>query len=131
MIYLDSSALLKLLYEERESAALAAWLEARSGLPLVSSELSRVEVIRACRRIDATALPAARTLLAGLDSIPLAGGVIDHAADLDAPLLRGLDAIHLASALALEAELTAFVAYDRRLADAAAGAGLEPVAPGR
>nr|MBA2729347.1 VapC toxin family PIN domain ribonuclease [Euzebyaceae bacterium] len=45
MIYLDSSALLKLLFEERESAALDEWISARAGTPVVSSELAKVEVI--------------------------------------------------------------------------------------
>jgi predicted nucleic acid-binding protein len=49
MIYLDSSALLKLLVEERESAALADWILERSATPKVSSELATLEVVRAAR----------------------------------------------------------------------------------
>ena len=129
MIYLDSSALLKLLHDEAESAALADWLAARAGTPVVSSELAKVEVIRACRRIDPGTLTEAGTLLAGLDLIPLSGTVVDAAADVGATTLRSLDAIHLASALSIRTELSAFVAYDHRLADAAASAGLDPLAP--
>ena len=71
MIYLDSSALLKLLHEERESAALAKWLATRSEIPVVSSELVRVEMIRASRCVNADVLPNARALVTQLDLIPL------------------------------------------------------------
>lgn len=130
MIYLDSSALLKLLHEERESAALEEWLLARAGTPVVSSELAKVEVIRACRRVNANALPAARALLAELDLIPLTSDVVDEAADVDGTVLRSLDAIHLASALSIRGDLSAFVAYDHRLVEAATAAGLELHRPG-
>lgn len=130
MIYLDSSALLKLLHEERESPALASWLSARAGTPVISSELAKVEVIRGCRRINADALPEARLLLGELDLVPLTSDVVDAAAELGDSRLRSLDAIHLASALSIRADLAIFVAYDHRLADAAAGAGLKPLRPG-
>ncbi len=129
MIYLDSSALLKLLHDEPESTALADWLASRTGTPVVSSELAKVEVIRACRRIDPTTLTEAAGLLAGLDLIPLSGAVIDQAADVGGTTLRSLDAIHLASALTIQHELSAFVAYDHRLAEAASTAGLELLIP--
>jgi predicted nucleic acid-binding protein len=129
MIYLDSSALLKLLFEESESAALASWIAERVDTPLVCSELAKVEVVRATRRLDAAAVPAARTLVSQLDLIPLNGGLIEEAADAGDPLLRTLDAIHLASALSIRDELTAFVAYDSRLITAARDAGIETISP--
>ncbi len=130
MIYLDSSALLKLLHEERESAALTDWLATRSEIPVVSSELAKVEVIRACRRVKADALPNARALVSQLDLIPLTTAVLDEAAELGEPALRSLDALHLASALSICADLSFFVAYDQRLSEAAATVGLESVQPG-
>jgi uncharacterized protein len=129
LIYLDSSALLKLLFEEPESAALARWIEERTGTPAVSSELARVEVLRASRRLNPAALPAARSLLAQLDLIPPTSVLLAEAAEVGEPQLRTLDALHLASALSIRSELSAFVAYDRRLAAAAADAGLEPARP--
>ncbi len=80
MIYLDSSALLKLIFEEPESAALEGWLSSRGSVPKVSSELARVEVLRASRRISPDTVPAAVTMLSQLDLVPLSGGVIEHAA---------------------------------------------------
>lgn len=129
MIYLDSSALLKLLFEEPESESLAAWIQERSAEPLVSSELASVEVLRACRRINPAALTPARALLAGLDLIPLTGDVLDAASDGGPDTLRSLDALHLASALAIGPGLAAFVAYDARLLEAAVSAGLPCVRP--
>jgi predicted nucleic acid-binding protein len=131
VIYLDSSALLKLLHEEPESAALADWLTERAGAPMVSSELAKIEVLRGCRRVNARALPAARALLAQLDLLPLSSDLVDDAAGVGAGALRSLDAIHLASALSIRADLAGFVAYDVRLGRAATAAGLEVLTPGR
>lgn len=130
MIYLDSSALLKLVFQERESDTLQDWLARRAGVPTVSSELAKVEVLRSCRRIDASGLADARSLLGQLDLVPLAGAVVDRAGELEGPGLRSLDALHLASAVLLGADLDAFVAYDHRLLEAAAQAGLETHQPG-
>ena len=130
MIYLDSSAVLKLVFLERETANLRRWLFDRPGVSLTSSELAKVEVLRGCRRIDVRALPQTRALLEDMHLIPLSGNVIEEASDLEEPLLRSLDALHLASALSIAPDLTAFVAYDRRLVAAAAAAGLETIQPG-
>ena len=129
MIYLDSSALLKLLFEEPESAALARWVSERAATPMVSSELAKLEVVRAARRLDAGVVPAARALISQLDLIPLSSGLLAEAIDVGDPLVRAFDAIHLASALSIRAELTSFVAYDARLLAAAAAVGLDPVRP--
>ena len=130
MIYLDSSALLKLLFEEAESAALEAWLAGRADTPVLSSELVKAEIPRATRRLDPEVLPRARRLITQLDQIPITSALLDEAAELEEVSLRSLDAIHLASALQLSPELTAFVAYDARLAEAARAAGLPIVQPG-
>ena len=130
MIYLDSSALLKLVVAESESSALGAWLVEQADVPVASSELAKVEVLRACRRVAPDALDLVRSLLAGLDFVPMSSSVIDVAAELEGDSLRSLDAIHLASALAVRTALTAFVAYDLRLQAGAAVAGLPTMAPG-
>jgi predicted nucleic acid-binding protein len=129
MIYLDSSALLKLLVEERESAALSDWISERSATPRVSSELAKLEVVRAARRLDSRVVSPARALVAQLDLIPLTGSLIEKAADAGDLALRSLDAIHLASALSIRDTLTAFVAYDHRLIAAAGTAGLAAESP--
>jgi uncharacterized protein len=129
MIYLDSSALLKLLVEERESAALAEWISERSATPKVSSELAKLEVVRAARRLDSRVVPPARALVSQLDLIPWSSSLIEEAADAGDPTLRSLDAIHLVSALSIREALTAFVAYDPRLIGAAQAVGLTAESP--
>jgi predicted nucleic acid-binding protein len=85
----------------------------------------------AAGRVNTEARPKAKKLSAQLDRIPLTSDVIDEAADVGDVMVRGLDAIHLASALSIRADLSAFVAYDHRLCDAASAAGLELLTPGR
>lgn len=130
MIYVDSSALLKLVFAEAESVAFEEWLSGRPDTPLLSSELVKVEVLRTCRRVAPDVLPAARSLLAGVNLVPLSGAVVDDAGEVGDDLLRSLDALHLASALSVRESLSAFVAYDHRLAAAASHAGLDVLAPG-
>lgn len=129
MIYLDSSALLKIVFLEAESVALQEWLATQDDA-LVTSELARVEVLRACRRLDPEAIPAARALLGQLDRVPLTGEVLELAAAVGAPVLRSLDALHLASALSLGVPDLVLVGYDRRLLEAADAAGLGTHRPG-
>jgi uncharacterized protein len=130
VIYLDSSALLKLVRAERYTAELTSWLADRPDAPLVSSALAQVEVLRSCRRIDERLLEQGRTVLAGVDLVPLDDGVLGTAAGFPDPGLRSLDALHLASALALDPDLDTFVAYDQRLLMAAGAAGLAVAQPG-
>ena len=131
MIYLDSSALMKLVRREDETEALLEWLDLRADQPVVTSELGRVEVLRAARRVGGHVAAEARAVVGDLDLVPLDRAVQDVACDLGDPLLRTRDALHLASALLLGEGLTAFVAYDRRLADAAQVAGLVTATPGQ
>ena len=129
MIYFDTSALVKLVFDETESAALAEWLSARTDIPKVSSDLSTVELLRTCRRVDDGAIEGANLLLGGIDVLPIDRAIVENAATLVPSELRSLDAIHLASALSVKANLTALVAYDLRLCSAAAEAGIEVVSP--
>ncbi len=129
MIAFDSSALTKLVVREPETAPLRAWLAAREEAAWSASSLTRVEVVRAVARSQATAVPTARRLLAGMDLVPITRDLLETAADLAPPSLRSLDALHLATALSLGSALDAFVVYDERLTQAATDAGLPVVAP--
>lgn len=124
-LYLDSSALVKLVHEEAESSALRAVAERSL---LVSCNLARTEVIRAARQKGALDVTKARELLPELDLIQLDDELLDLAGDLEPPL-RSLDAIHLAAALELGDELEAVVTYDDRMASAAQALGLRVAAP--
>jgi uncharacterized protein len=130
VIYLDSSALVKLALTEPESVALARWLAERAGQPLVSSALHRAEVPRAVWRAEPGALPRSYRLIRRIARVALTADVLDNSATLPPQALRPAHAIHLASALALRLDLTAFVAYDEPLLAAAQGAGLPVESPG-
>src|SRR6202030_110931 len=119
VIYLDSSALVKLALTEPESAALVRWLAGRAGQPLVSSTLHRAEVPRAVWRTEPGALPRSYRLIKRIARVALTADVLDNSTTLPPQELSPAQAIHLASALVLKRDLTAFVAYDEPLLAAA------------
>jgi predicted nucleic acid-binding protein len=130
VIYCDSSALVKLVVDEPESDALEAWLATQpDDAHLVSSVLARTEVVRAVSRYGQEWIEAATELLKSVAVVELDGTLADDAARFDPPELRSLDALHLASALRLGQALTAFVAYDLRLAESAGTRGLTVQSP--
>ena len=131
MIYLDSSALVKLAMTEPESAALARWLTERADQPLVSSALYRAEVPRAVWRAEPGALPRSYKVIKRVARVALSADVLDNSATLPPPELSPAQAIHLASALAVKRDLTAFVTYDDHLLAAAKDAGLPVASPGQ
>lgn len=134
LLYVDASALVKLVRDEPESRALQAFLP---DADLVSCELALTEVPRAIRRAvaDDPRLPLdlligrAGEVLDALALLPLDRGLLAAAGALAEPALRALDAIHVAAAVDLS-PLDAFVSYDERQAAAARLAGLRTIRPG-
>ena len=129
MIYLDSSALVKLALTEPESAALADWLAERTDQALVSSALYQTEVLRAIWLAEPGALPRGQRIIRRIGRVALSHDVLENAATLPPGGLSVAEAIHLASALILRRDLVSFVAYDKRLLDAAREAGLPVDSP--
>lgn len=127
MVYLDSSALVKLVVLEPESRALRAYL--RGEPDRISCGLARTEVLRAVRPSGRVAMAAARRVLRGIDLIRLDDALLDAAGMLEPLGLRSLDAIHLAAAQLVAPALRAVVTYDRRMAEAAAALGFPTSAP--
>ena len=129
MIYLDTAAVVK----EPLTDHLVAWLNSHPG-PLVASVLVEVELSRALRRAAPQALVGIPAVLGRLFRLEIDATVRAIAAAFPDPLLRSLDAIHLATAQVVQTEsgggLTAFVTYDRRLLAITAAAGLPTAAPG-
>ena len=130
MIYLDSSALVKLVVVEDETQALSDYLDREGRVPVVTSALTRVELARAARRTSQDHSAAVARVLSSVDQMPLTRALLDEAGRLDPAILRSLDAIHLASAQRIATDLTAFVAYDSRLLEAAEHAHLPTATPG-
>jgi uncharacterized protein len=129
-LYLDSSALVKLVQREVESAALREFLRQYRQDERVASELARVEVVRSVLAGGPPAVAHARRQLARLYLMAVDRDVLDRAATLaPASLVRSLDAIHLSSAQLLGAELRAVVTYDVQMAQVAASLGMTVESP--
>lgn len=132
MLYLDTSALVKLIRREPETDSLADWLDTQIPTPWVSSTLIEVELPRALRRVDPALIAEVPAIAARIARYEVDEVVRAAAAAYPDPALRSLDAIHLATAAAIFGKsLTAFVTYDERLAAVAAAVGLPIVSPGR
>lgn len=128
-LYLDSSAIVKLVAKEPESAALRRRL-VRHGGPWATSALARTEVVRALLPGGPPAIERARSVLRTIAEVVVTRQVLDRAGELDAGgRLRTLDAIHLPSAMRLGDDLEALVTYGRRMAAAAEATGLRVDAP--
>jgi predicted nucleic acid-binding protein len=126
--YLDASAVVKLLMQEPETAALRRKLPAWPRR--ASAALLRVDVLRSVKRAGLPRLFAdARRQLAGIHLIRLDDELLERAAELEPPGMRSLDAIHLAAALGLGGDLGVLVTYDARMSDAAQALGLPVIAP--
>lgn len=127
-VYVDASALAKLLVDEREGDDLRAFL---APIPRqATSIIGRVEVERTVARRAPGRLAHVAGLLDDLVIVGLEPEIAAAAATIGPATLRTLDAIHLASAAALGADLEAFVTYDRRQAEAARALGMPVASPG-
>lgn len=127
LCYLDASAFVKLTTAEPESPALRDYLRTRPAQ--VSSVLLDVEAHRVAARLGAEVTARTSRLLGSITLVPITTEIRAAARTVSPPSLRSLDAIHLASALALGADLGVFVAYDRRLLDAATDLGVPVASP--
>jgi predicted nucleic acid-binding protein len=126
-IYLDSSAFVKLVWPENESAALRKHL---ANWPMrVSAALLKAEVIRAVQRAAPKRLSRADLQLAGVALVRIEDSVLEAAGRIQPATVRTLDAIHIATALTLGAGLGQLVTYDVRMATAARQYGLQVVSP--
>lgn len=126
--YLDTSAAVKLVLKEARSTALLAWTKAHAD-DVVSSDLLRTELLRATKRGAPAQMQRARAVLDSITLLSLPAVTFERAAELDPPLLRSLDALHLAAALELGDELDGIITYDDRLAASAQLHGISVIAP--
>lgn len=124
--YLDSSAAMKLLVEEAESAALARWVDEHPDL--VGALLVETELRRTAHRVG-LAQVSVTELLRRVTLHEMPSGLFREAGALPGMHLRSLDALHLTAAMRLRCR--AVVTYDARMANAATELGLDVVTPGR
>jgi predicted nucleic acid-binding protein len=137
LIYLDTSAIVKLVRPEPLTEALLDHLGQYPSALLVTSVLSTVETARALVRSGAPEL--AEQAVRGCDRIDIDGAaiptiamseeVLGLARSLPPSVLRSLDAIHVATALLVGPGLRHLVTYDKRMVAAAEAAGLRTAAP--
>jgi len=126
-VYLDTSALVKLVVIEKESRALRTFLKREP--EQFSCAIARTELLRAVHRGGSAAIEDARRVLRSINLIHLGDALLDAAGMLDPVNMRSLDAIHLAAASVLAPELTALVTYDKRMAEGAALLGFPVACP--
>jgi uncharacterized protein len=128
-LYLDTSALVKLIVAEDESAQLSAYLRRFADDALFSAALARTELARAVAEGGHAAVTQARILLDSIETVTLSRTLLDDAAALPPPRLRSLDAIHLAAARRAGTSLREVVTYDARMAQAAMALGIPTASP--
>jgi predicted nucleic acid-binding protein len=126
LIYVDTSALVKLVIREVGSDAVDRYL---TDADMVSSTLLLVEARRGTLRRAPAKLPHLDLVLRRVEMIEISSAVVEAASRLPDPALRPLDAIHLATALLVREDIEALLTYDDRLAAAAAAHGLAVTAP--
>ena len=128
-IYMDTSALVKLVVAEDESQPLQSFLRERAEDSRFSAALARTQLIRAVAANGAQAIADARNFLGSLDTVVLTRQLLDDAGTLLPLRLRGLDAMRLVDARRAGDILTAVVSYDTRMLSAAADLGIATTSP--
>ena len=127
MWYIDSSAILKLIKPEKESAALIKRLPSL----LITSRISRVEVARTIISYEPDLLDVTYDVLADIQMIPVEDAIVTIAENLPQFIdLRSLDSLHMASALAIKNVLKGIITYDKEMVIAAEALGFKTLSPG-
>jgi uncharacterized protein len=125
--YIDSSALITIIFDEADAKAMKTFI----GSTFYSSQITRVEVIRAVFRIAPEREKVARELLESLTIVPMRPAILTQAERLPEKInIRGMDAIHLATANTLDfLRITGVITYDKQMAKGARELGFEVFAP--
>jgi len=127
MWYMDSSAIMKLIKPEKESATLIKKLPPS----LITSRISRVEVARTIAKHEPDLLNTAYDVLADIQMIPVEDSIITIAENLPLHIdLRSLDSLHIASALHIRNALKGIITYDKEMVRAGVALGFNTMSPG-
>jgi len=128
-LYMDSSAIVKLIVDEVESPELLEMIDSTDAV-LTTSFISEIECVRAASRISKDLREIAKERLQSFVILPLTESIRARSMSIKPGALRGLDAIQLATAIEIEESLHGFVSYDEKLNDAARDSGLSVITPG-
>ncbi len=125
--YIDSSAILSIVFDDVNAKAMKPFL----GSIFYSSQITRVEVIRAVFRIAPEREEVARKLLDAITIVPIRTAIINQAERLPEKInIRGMDALHLATANTLDfLRIHGLITYDKQMAKAAQALGFEVFLP--
>jgi predicted nucleic acid-binding protein len=125
--YIDSSALITIIFDEADAKAMKTFF----GSTFYTSQITRVEVIRAVFRIAPEREKVARELLETLNIVPMRSAILTQAERLPEKInIRGMDAIHLATANTLDfLRINGVITYDKQMAKGARELGFEVFAP--
>jgi len=126
LAYIDASAIVKLVLTEPESDEMARWYVESERVS--TSLVGIIETRRAVARRPHDSVHLER-VVSGIEVIGVTVRIGERAAAIAPPMVRTLDAIHLATAISIGTSLTSFVTYDDRLAEAARTLGLPVVSP--
>ena len=125
--YADSSAILKLLILEKESADLTDFID----FTIKSSVLTRVEVIRVLYKIAPEKIDRAQIILAGIDLTPLNPAILSMAENFaPAITLKSLNALHAATVIFLDKSVEGVITYDKAIIKNAKELGIKVASPG-
>ncbi|MFZ2176592.1 MAG: type II toxin-antitoxin system VapC family toxin [Rhodococcus sp. (in: high G+C Gram-positive bacteria)] len=128
MIYLDSTAMAKLVVREPESSALVEWMNDRPNVPLLTSVVGRIALLRAASEESDTSGARARAFLTSVDVVALTPQIAEFAETIAAPLPADA-AIHLATAYLLGPVDLTLCTYDEHLARAAVHLSIDTATP--
>lgn len=125
--YLDSSAILKLIIKEAESDSLRKFINTK----VITSAISRVEVIRTLSLNDESLIIAGQMVLEKFELMPLSRPILTIAENFSSQItLRSLDALQVASVIFLSPMVKSLITYDKNMIKNAKALGISVVSPG-
>ena len=125
--YLDSSAILKTIFDEQERPDLLRFLNSQS----TSSRLSKIEVRRTVARLVPTKTAEVNLELDKINFLPISNPILMTAENFSSEItLRTLDAIHIATVMSLEGSIEGLITYDRQMIANAKLLGIKVISPG-
>jgi predicted nucleic acid-binding protein len=125
--YLDSSAILKTIFDEQERPDLLRFLNSQS----TSSRLSKIEVRRTVARLVPTKTAEVNLELDKINFLPISNPILMAAENFSSEItLRTLDAIHIATVMSLEGSIEGLITYDRQMIANAKLLGIKVISPG-
>ena len=125
--YLDSSAILKTIFDEQERPDLLRFLNSQS----TSSRLSKIEVRRTVARLVPTKTAEVNLELDKINFLPISNPILMAAENFSSEItLRTLDAIHIATVMSLEGSIEGLITYERQMIANAKLLGIKVISPG-